>query len=97
MANLNGHEAGNGGHRQGDPKSADRVFSYSAASTGGVTDITGAGAAQPLCRRSRVARHGHDCGLPDTCRKTTQQAPWGRPLSVLDSAGREIANHGGWG
>jgi len=30
MANLNGHEAGNGGHRQGDPKSADRLFSYSA-------------------------------------------------------------------
>jgi hypothetical protein len=30
MANLNGHEAGNGGHRQGDPKSADRRFRYSA-------------------------------------------------------------------
>jgi hypothetical protein len=33
MGNLNGHEAGNGGHRQGDPKSADRLFSYSAPSS----------------------------------------------------------------
>jgi hypothetical protein len=38
MANLNGHEAGNGGHRQGDPKSADRLFSYSAGMRGGIEE-----------------------------------------------------------
>jgi hypothetical protein len=40
MVNLNRHAAGNGGHRQGDPKSADRLFSYSARMTGRVEEAT---------------------------------------------------------
>jgi hypothetical protein len=40
MANLNGHAAGNGGHRQGDPKSADRLFSYSAGILGGTMETS---------------------------------------------------------
>jgi hypothetical protein len=38
MANLNGHAAGNGGHRQGDPNSADRFFPYSAGILGGTME-----------------------------------------------------------
>ena len=30
MATLNGHEAGNGGHGQGDSKNAARLFPFSA-------------------------------------------------------------------
>jgi hypothetical protein len=32
--------AGNGGHRQGDPKSADRLFSYSAGMIGGIEETS---------------------------------------------------------
>src|SRR5215471_17589091 len=38
MAKLNGHAAGNGGHRQGDPNSADRLFPYSAGILGGTME-----------------------------------------------------------
>jgi hypothetical protein len=33
-------EAGNGGHRQGDPKSADRLFPYSAGILGGTMETS---------------------------------------------------------
>src|SRR5215831_13833533 len=38
MENLNGHAAGNGGHSQGDPNSADRLFPYSAGILGGTME-----------------------------------------------------------
>jgi hypothetical protein len=49
--------------------------------------LTAAASRQPLCRRQGSRRKGIIVVRPIHVGKPPQQAPWGRPLFVLDSAG----------
>src|SRR5438445_9535527 len=71
MVNLNGHEAGNGGHRQGTPK-ASRAFLYSEGHDTTCLALSGFVAALHFLR---CFRKTEACANSNTARKNTPEFP----------------------